>query len=73
MSENTETPKPADVAGRLDGLVRFFRNFYCSHKNKKRMTIGDYWKHARQPDRYVLTICLDCDRILHGYWMDKNA
>ena len=22
MSEDTETPKPADVAGRLDGLVR---------------------------------------------------
>ena len=32
MSEDTETPKPADVAGRLDGLVgRWIRKIFCVH------------------------------------------
>jgi len=32
MSEDTETPKPADVAGRIDGLVRLLPCPFCGER-----------------------------------------
>lgn len=50
-------------------IIESLRRAFCRHRNTKRMSRGDYWKHARQPNRYVLTECADCGQILHGYWM----
>lgn len=44
------------------------RQLFCRHRYVKEMTEGDYWESSN-PDAYVLTLCNDCGKILHGRWM----
>ena len=53
----------------------WLKKVFCRHRNTKRMTFGDYGygDDICKTNEYVLTICQDCGKILHGRWMGGKA